>query len=144
MAWKAHIHESILFCTDQIQKKIIFKLLALTKSIIPEQTLSHCHQRNEYGHVRHQSSLFSREGMLLICSKMQGLIQGHRIFCFSCQLEIIILIYNGFYWREEDTEMLLLLQAPAYSRTMSQLMMSSPFFKTTIFLSSSIFPVCNR
>lgn len=125
----------------------MIKLFALTKSIIlaiPEQTLSHCRQRNEYSHVRHQGSLFGREGKLLRNSRMQGLIQGHRICCSSCPLKIIILIYNGLYWQEGNILMLLQLQAPACTRTMSQLMMRWPFFKTTILLSSSSFSVCDR
>lgn len=123
------------------------ELFTLTKSIIsaiPEQRLSDCQQRNEHGHVRQKNSLFGREDKLLIHSKMQGLVQGHRICCSSCSLKIIILIYNGLYWQEGNIEKLLQLQAPAFSKTMSQLMMSLLFFKTTIFLSSSSFSVCNK
>lgn len=90
-------------------------LFALAKSLIsavPEQRLSRCHHRNEYGHVRHQRPLFGREGKLLIHSKMQGLIQGHRTCCTSCPLKIITLIYNGLYWQEGNIEMLLQPQAP--------------------------------
>lgn len=147
VALKAHIGERILLCTDQIQKKMNIKLFAWTKSIIsaiPERRLSHGHQRNEYGHVRHRSSLFGREGRLLTRSKTQRLIQGHRICCSSCPVKIIILIYNVFCWQEGNIEMVLRLQAPACSRTMSQLMMSWPFFRPTMFLSSSNVSVCDR
>lgn len=123
------------------------KLFTSTKSIIsaiPEQRLSRCRQRNEYSHIRHQNSLFGREDKLLVHSKMQGLVQGHRICCSSCSLEIITLIYNGLHWQEGNIEKLLQLWAPSCSRTVFKLTMSLPFFKITIFLSSSSFSVCDR